>query len=935
MDRLAGTATHHYGLVDSRYYEPLSRRPITPEYRDALHRLLPEDWALRHGDIWLHALRPPDTARREAETPAQGFKIHVSSSPAHALRLLDLVVPVCVDHGVAFKTAADPVLLGVLNSKLQERGRSGKFMTVYPPDEQVFTELIEALYRRTVDEAVEGPYILSDRRYRDSRVLFYRYGGFRPPRRLNVDGTQSFPLTSPTGTHVADERLPYFQLPHWVRDPFASPSGTAPGDAPADGPDTNGQEGDGPEADGTEGAGTVLHGRYRVEGALAFSNAGGVYHGTDTLTSAPVVVKEARRLTNSWTSEDRTWDAVDVLCHEYDMVCHLRGLDFVPRPVDLFREWEHTFLVEERVEGIALHDFWARDDTILAPYIRRQGRLDRFVPRFREVAERLITMVEEVHARGVLLGDLSPNNILIDPVTLRMRFIDFECAVREDDEAAMLEYGGRLGTPGFVHPERPSRDRLLPHDDWYAVGMILYGCVLPVTALFGLNPAAEERFLDEFVALGVPARVKALVTHLTAGSVDAAKAVLATWDEDGTDTGGAFGAGLRPTAGGAPPERAPDGLVPEVHRTLDGLVDGLLRTADDRRSDRLWPSDPMVFATHPLGVAHGACGPALLLDAVTREPLPEEITSWMLRRPVGTDTCPPGLYLGLAGIAWTFHDLGLTDRAEELMAALYASPLLYEEPGVFLGAAGWGTAALRLHAATGAQVHLDHAVRAGEHLLTTAQHDGATSYWRCGLDDSVHHGHGYGASGIALFLLHLHHATGDDRYRSCAVRALEFDLAHATVGELGMQWPRIRGGTVVYPYWIHGSAGVGSTLVRFHHVLGGERYGDLARRVADDTYVKYTYTPGLFEGLSGIGEFMLDMHCFTGEERYRRRALDIAETLLWFAVESEDGTAFPGRSLTRVSHDYATGSAGVGLFLSRLVRPRARAFVDLDATAPS
>ncbi|MFC6135989.1 hypothetical protein ACFP3K_29360, partial [Streptomyces spororaveus] len=222
MERQAAMAAHHlFGLVDTLHYEPLSRRAITPEYRDALRRLLPDTWALERGDVWLHARMAAGADPRTAPPPTQGFKIHVSSAPAHTFRLFDLVVPVCVENGVEFKAAADPVMLGVINSKTQERGFSGKFMTIYPPDEDVFVGLIETLYRRTADEAVEGPYVLSDRRYRDSKVLFYRYGGFRPPRRLNIDGTQSTFLVAPDGAYVADERLPCFRLPSWVRDPFA------------------------------------------------------------------------------------------------------------------------------------------------------------------------------------------------------------------------------------------------------------------------------------------------------------------------------------------------------------------------------------------------------------------------------------------------------------------------------------------------------------------------------------------------------------------------------------------------------------------------------------------------------------------------------------------------------------------------------------------
>ncbi|MFD9616743.1 hypothetical protein ACFWB2_05535 [Streptomyces virginiae] len=531
MERQAALAAHHlFGLVDNRHYEPLSRRAITPQYRDALRRLLPDGWALERGDVWLHARMTADAAGAARETgetgetggslratppPTQGFKIHVSSAPAHTTRLFDLVVPVCVARGVEFKAAADPVMLGVINSKTQERGFAGKFMTIYPPDEDVFVELIETLHRRTAHEAVEGPYILSDRRYRDSKVLFYRYGGFRPPRRLNVDGTRSTFLVSPDGAYVADERLPYFRLPPWVRDPFAEEPAEDATAHPAEEP----------------AAATLLNGRYRIEGALTFSNAGGVYHGTDDITREPVVVKEARRLTNCWTTGEHTVDSVDMLRHEYEVLRRLDGLEFVPRPVDLFQEWEHTFLVEERVEGIAFHDFWSRDDVILAPYIRREGRVERFVPRFREIAGRLIGMIEEVHARGVVLGDLSPNNILIDSETLRMWFIDFESAVHEDDDAALLTYGTRWGTPGFLHPDRASRDRLLPCDDWYAAAMLLYSGVVPATAFFALNPRAQDLFLDELVALGVPAQVRSVVSGLIAGRVDEARSVLADWED--------------------------------------------------------------------------------------------------------------------------------------------------------------------------------------------------------------------------------------------------------------------------------------------------------------------------------------------------------------------------------------------------------------------
>jgi tRNA A-37 threonylcarbamoyl transferase component Bud32 len=122
-------------------------------------------------------------------------------------------------------------------------------------------------------------------------------------------------------------------------------------------------------------------------------------------------------------------------------------LSFVPRVIDLFQEWEHTFLVEERVSGGSLNDYWAGEEVILAPSIRHQDRIERFLPRFKHVAEELIRMVEDVHAHGVLLGDLSAGNVLVEPETLNMWFIDFESAVRVGDDVELMGFSTRWGTP--------------------------------------------------------------------------------------------------------------------------------------------------------------------------------------------------------------------------------------------------------------------------------------------------------------------------------------------------------------------------------------------------------------------------------------------------------------------------------------------------------
>jgi lantibiotic modifying enzyme len=372
-------------------------------------------------------------------------------------------------------------------------------------------------------------------------------------------------------------------------------------------------------------------------------------------------------------------------------------------------------------------------------------------------------------------------------------------------------------------------------------------------------------------------------------------------------------------------------LTAELERTSEEMVRYLVRTADYDRTDRLWPAHFLVFATNPLSLAYGACGPAMFLRSSAHvSELPADVLTWMLKQPLSVESHPPGLYLGLAGIAYTFQELGLHEEAAAVMAMVYQSPLLYEEPGMLLGAAGWGLTSLHFFVETGEQVYLHWAVRAGEHLLRTAREDGEGCYWSCQQDERVHFGFGYGASGIALFLLYLHLLTGRDDFRTGAIRGLEFDLANKVESAVGWQWRRFQDDTVLYPYWIHGSAGVGSVLIRFAHLLRIDRYEALARRIAEDTFVKYASVPNLFEGLTGIGELMLDLFSFTGDEAYRHNAFDIADTILWFKIEKPDGVTFPGQWLMRISNDYATGAAGIGLFFARLLRPGGRRLVDLD-----
>ena len=363
-------------------------------------------------------------------------------------------------------------------------------------------------------------------------------------------------------------------------------------------------------------------------------------------------------------------------------------------------------------------------------------------------------------------------------------------------------------------------------------------------------------------------------------------------------------------------------LIVRVRETLAGIERYLRGTATFDRPDRLWPADHRVFTTNPLSLAYGACGTAVFLHerGALRDEFGDRVRKWLLAHPLDVERIPPGLHVGLAGIALALERLGLAERAEQAMRLACDSPLLEAEADLLYGAAGWGRVSLFFHQRTGDPHFLEMARRAGEHLRATAQRDEeGRLFWRSGLDGRIHIGYGQGASGIALFLLELGMRIGDAATVAFAREALDGDLAREAEDPNGPAWPDWVGSTTMMPYLHHGAAGIASVALRFHRRLGDPRYLAAARAAADSVDMKWSLQPSLMYGMSGLGELMLDMHQATGEARYLATAYELAETILWYRLERNEGFAFPGELLTRITTDYATGSAGIGMYLHRLL----------------
>jgi serine/threonine protein kinase len=871
-----------YIIADKLFYEPLDRyEPDHQAFFDLVLEMLPADWKIVRKGVWFNAI-PLVKA-----LAVQGWKIHLSATQTNAQEILRRIVPILVGQCTTFKFGLDRRILSIMTGKNWHRGGSGKFVTIYPDDQDHFIRLIEEIHQATAE--FEGPYILSDRRYRDSRVVFYRYGGLSPVDTLTAKGEKTLVLASPEGETIPDERQPYFVLPSWVQDPFEPPA---------------------EEAESTEN--TLKDGRYEITSVLTFSNSGGVYLANDRESGDTVVIKEARPHVNTTPSGE---DAVALLRKEYRLLQKLDGTDVAPRPIDFFTDWEHSYLVEEYlgdVPTLRMYSGSVQKSIILLTQPTTEA-VHVYWEDYKRVFTRIAEMLNVLHERGIVFMDLSMNNILIVDEGRSLKLIDFEGAFEP-----AIEKPTYIFTPGFVSYKDMMRQEYRFESDYYAFGALMIAYILPINGMLTVDPTVHLRFLRSICEdFGLPGEFLDVIN----GLLDPEPAKRTTLTE------------VIAALAHMQTERSPAlqlrGDLPEACAdVLRRSADHFLRTATADRTDRLFPSDPKVFVTNPLSVAYGASGVAYALKMLTGE-VPPVVTDWILRQSVDAKTYPPGLYLGLSGIAWALWDMGFPERAERLMRESHGHPGLDESADLFYGLAGWGLAQLRFFLNTQDECYLDQAILAGTTLARTAKEEDGHCYWP-EANGNIPLGLGHGSSGISLFLLYLAMITQDEQYLDLGRRALDFDLSQAETTPEGYATWRMRRnpGATMLPYLRYGTAGIGLATVRYHWLLGETQYREALERMHPDVNRKYAIFPGRFIGLTGMGEFLLDLAATPGfEERAEASLRRLISGLLLFQVETEKGSGFPGYELFRLSTDIGTGSAGVSLFLHRYLTRRPADFL--------
>ena len=700
-------------------------------------------WARIDDDHWTHWLP------RTVSLPDQGWKIHVSVTPATAASVLGVVAAFCHARSLPFKHVRSHAHLRYSLSKDADRGSAGKFITIYPPTDghlQLALEGLEALIG-----GCPGPYILSDVRWREG-PLFVRYGAFLT-RTIVQDG-RSVPAMRDlvTGELVPDLRYPRFRLPAGVEVPaFLQPALDALADA------------------------SPPPGFPRITGALHHSNAGGVYDAT--LGDRRIVLKEARPH-SGWTPDGRS--AVDRLVDEERTLTRLPDSVSAPRPLGVLRAHGHRFLALEHVAGTSL-----MDAVVLRNPLTDRKSTSAEAAAYREwalaVCAELRRQVGALHVAGLTHGDLHPRNVVVSDDGA-VSLLDFEMSL---PLSARAEAAGTaaFGAPGFVAPTARSPKAR----DEYALASIELFVFLPLTALLPLDArkalqllrTAQRHFdLDEKWVLD-RLRILGPASSRRVRRAVPLEAPTASVDQI-----------ARTLSGDADPDRR-DRLWPGDPRQFDeapySLAHGALGVGAALAqagvaltgAQRDWIRGTLTgdLSREPLGLMNGLAGAVWGCRAIGMPEIADDAVAELIRRDVSAldDT----LYSGLPGVALAL--LAAEDRhpragerarelADEVIRRAETAPsrdrVATNRGGLFAGASGGALLGLRLYETSGDRLFLELAERGIDADLSTLT--GAP-------DGSLHVDEGwriipylgFGSAGIGLVLAQfLDLAPGGERHHA-------------------------------------------------------------------------------------------------------------------------------------------------------------------------
>ncbi|MFP5390945.1 MAG: lanthionine synthetase LanC family protein [Gammaproteobacteria bacterium] len=843
------------------------------------------EYAIASSTIWTHC------RHQSSNRPSQGWKLHISATVWNAADVLDRTLGILIQERVTFKFPRDAATLRQLNQGVLGASQVGKFLSIYPHDDDQAKRLAERLHFATI--GFIGPSVPTDKKVCSASLVSFRYGAFTALSLVRPTGETLSALRAPDGTLVPDVRGRTYQQPAWISaDPFGGGVGNAMPPAP----------------------GTVVDKRLLVVGTLADVPRGAVLLAIDLLAGRRCILKSA--IKGSQIDQHGN-DARHQLRNEALTLQTLPDDERFPKCYGFIELGDVVLLEMEEFEGVRL-------DELVHKRVS-QGKLLRDQEVI-HIGIQVTSALASLHQQGLAHGDIKSTNIIVAPDG-DIRLIDFGMACPVEHVT-----GRHTGTPGYRSERCAARSA-----DLYAVGALLY---------FLATGAEPSNAPDTTDLLARPVRL--LNPDISAALAELIGRCLAGLDARFVSAEALLGAlhacpttppmqhraldACRAADRAAPAQRALEACRRTAYGLCGPTADGATAHAHD------------VHAQHrATDLGNGTAGIVLALAEtslhVEDAPLRQALYQRSLELAANADDSRPfpGLYFGEAGVgaallrsAQVLGDSALRHAAMRRSESIARQP--FGSPDLYVGTAGRLRFHLMLWNETADDGALNAALDAGQHLLRSAYSEHNACYWTIPagyekFSGKSFIGYAHGAAGIADALLDLFEATGETAYLVIVRQVVRWLTQHAARDPehgLLLNWPDVPGGRLTAPFWCHGAAGIGSFLIRAARIAGIEEAEDMARQSAF-TVARATrwLSPGQCHGLAGSIEFLLDMYQATEVPTYLDDAHAFAQILGAFASERGEHLMWHAAPPDQFSFDYLTGAAGIALSLSRLSDPGA------------
>lgn len=826
--------------------------------------------------------------------PIQGWKIHVSATHMSAVEILKSVVKVLIDEKLNFKVADTINTLKVMNDAHYPRAYSGKFITIYPSTEEQFVRVTDKIHRCTCD--FRGPIILSDKQYKDG-IVFYRYGAFKG---IQPAGSTKLYIMDESNNLVEDVRNAWFSPPYWVTDPFDNCT------SPTVEQDTL----------------TPIQ-KIKLLYSIRHANKGGVYV-AEKSDGVRVILKEARKYVST---DDNGFDVSDYLQNEYRILLSLRNKEYAPKVFDFLETANSSFLIEEFIEGKSLPQYIDSLHKSFNPH----NDIDSLL----SITKSLIETVVDIHKNGIILRDLSKNNIIVtDDTTIKI--IDFDISYIINDRI----YAPKGGTEGYFYKERNS-DVALVADDIYSIGCVLF-FIFTNRDPFFLKNKQQSTYSQQIEYLRAVGHAK----QIPAAIIDLILKLLNPNFYNKLDLGEIKDSvqHIQDTS-----KTLPELCINQKHFCetvfLENIASYIVNQIDFSKENIL-PTSINGQKMSPACIQTGAAGIGQLVIELNKMGLISNeflhlFVKWIHDHYYHQydDSEHPlndfSLYFGISGVLWFLldaadymQDKALSDKVQSLFIKIIKPSQLYND--IVLGNAGYGMTAIHFYKKTNKKIFLDIAQNLAETICDNAQKTQDVISWP--LDNEVYWGFAHGYAGICHFFNVLFTITGNNKYIEIANNICDILISNAIVEKGCASWNFGPNNNKKWSHWCNGSSGIGSALIRMYLTTQNKKYLNYAELAAKNVYNGiWNSSMCQCHGVCGDAEFLYDMYCITHDPIYLSYIDNINEYIYSSRIDANGMDLLLDETKLRISADWGTGLSGVGTYIVRLInRTKERLYMNDD-----